>query len=96
MARKIIESTAVKKLEVKETVTGFLIRFEQGSYGENPVIQDSNGVETVLAGDTVLQTKLSVLRDKLPVRVWITRLEDAKSGTGRMYHDYKVEYDDGS
>lgn len=85
-----VTGTQVKKLEIGEVVEGKFIGMSTGAFGENPVIND--GTEDVtLAGDTVILTKFSNIKPETKVRV--TRLEDAKSQTGRQYHDYKVEVD---
>lgn len=94
MAYEEIETTPIKKLEAEESIEGNFVGFQTGSYGENPIL-NVKGEEVVLAGDTALLTKMKKVEQEAGVdaKVRITRLDDAKSASGRIYHDYRVEVD---
>ena len=85
---KKIEGTDFHDFKDKPEVEGELKATEEGQYGDNYVVTLKDGTDITVAGTTVLQGRLKNIEKGTPVK--IVYKGEAKSSTGRTYHDFDV------
>jgi len=90
---KEIDAGSVIQFEKEnDSVQGVLKARVSGQYGDNYILEVMENdvlVEKTLFGGTVINTKMSRVKDGEEVRV--TYVGEIKSSNGRMYKDFKVE-----
>lgn len=80
----------IATLEVNDSIEGVLKEVREGQFGPVYDIETKDGLKTIFS-KTIMQTKMSSVKPGEKVR--ITRLEDLKTGTGRIAQNFKVEVD---
>ncbi len=92
MAWKEVEMSGdVINLEINQNIEGKYIEKQETQYGYVYKIETPNGAKAIYS-KTILQSKM----DLVPINsfVRITRLDDQKTGQGRIAQSFKVEVAD--
>jgi len=85
-----VKSNAVWQFEkAGDKIEGELTAVEEGKFGNNYIIKAKNGESFTIFGSAVLNTNMK--RVELSSYVRITYKGEVKSGSGRLYRDFKVE-----
>jgi len=96
MARKEVESAVKQFNEVGDSVSGILLKVEDGKYGNKAYTLATEEGDIVVFGTTILDSKMAHQSIKIGAKVYIT-YQGEKPNTNPKLSDiklWKVEFDE--